>query len=165
MNNKKIKLIFLVLITVIVLGVLGIWLYLKCQNNSDIPNDYIAIFHGGVGEQTYETYIYKIDNGHANMGFKYINVTSTTPRDTSRGATASYNNTRVTGSVSNDRLNNIYDVLGNSYEWTQEEGSSFCRVLRNGNGTKTPSSRTNGRISYPTNTDGYNGSRLTLYVE
>ena len=40
--------------------VLGFWLYLKWQNNSDIPNDYIAIFHGGVGEQTYETYIYKI---------------------------------------------------------------------------------------------------------
>ena len=78
MNNKKTKLIFLVLIAVIVFGVFGFWLYLKCQNNSDIPNDYIAIFHGGVGEQIYETYIYKIDNGHANMGFKYINVTSTT---------------------------------------------------------------------------------------
>lgn len=45
--------------------------------NSDIPDGYIAIFHGGEGERTYETYIYKIDNGHANMGFKYINVTST----------------------------------------------------------------------------------------
>ena len=78
MNNKKIKLIFLVLITVIVFGILGFCLYLKYQNNSDIPNDYIAIFHGGVGEQTYETYIYKIDNGHGNFGFKYINVTSTT---------------------------------------------------------------------------------------
>ena len=78
MNNKNIRLIFLVLIIVIVFGLLGFWLYLKCQNNSDIPNDYIAIFHGGVGEQTYETYIYKINNGHANMGFEYINVTSTT---------------------------------------------------------------------------------------
>ena len=78
MNNKTIKLIFLVLITVIVFGVLGFCLFLRCQNNDDIPNDYIAIFHGGVGEQTYETYIYKIDNGHDNRGFKYVNVISTT---------------------------------------------------------------------------------------
>lgn len=78
MNNKKTKLIFLVLITVAVLGILGFCLQFKYQNNSDIPNDYIAIFHGGVGELTYETYIYKIDNGHVNRGFKYINVTSMT---------------------------------------------------------------------------------------
>lgn len=78
MNNKKIVLIFLVLIIVIALGTIGYLVYLKYQNNNDIPNDYIAIFHGGEGEQTYETYIYKIDNGHANFGFKYINVTSTT---------------------------------------------------------------------------------------
>ena len=43
-----------------------------------ISTNYIAVFHGGVGEITYETYIYKINNGHANSGFKYVNVTSTT---------------------------------------------------------------------------------------
>ena len=32
------------------------------------------MFHGGSGEVTKSTYIYKIDNGHANMGFKYINT-------------------------------------------------------------------------------------------
>ena len=78
MNNKKIKLIFIVLLIVAVLSTVGFCLYLKHQNDSKIPNNYIAIFHGGVGEQTYETYIYKIDNGRVNMGFKYINVTSTT---------------------------------------------------------------------------------------
>lgn len=78
MNNKKIKLIFLVLISVIIFGILGVCLYLKYQNNNNVPNDYIAIFHGGVGEQIYKTYIYKVDNGHVNRGFKYINVTSTT---------------------------------------------------------------------------------------
>ena len=46
--------------------------------NEEIPSGYIAVFHGGVGEQTYETYIYKIDNGQANMGFNYINTISTT---------------------------------------------------------------------------------------
>ena len=78
MNNKKIKLISLILITLAAFGIIGFCLHLIYQNINDIPNDYIAIFHGGVGEQTYETYIYKIDNGHANRGFKYINVTSTT---------------------------------------------------------------------------------------
>ena len=53
-------------------------LFIKNDNNEKIPDDYIAIFHGGAGEQTYKTYIYKIDNGEANRGFKYINLTSTT---------------------------------------------------------------------------------------
>ena len=38
----------------------------------------VATFHGGVGEQTYETVVYKIPNGKANMGFKYENKTCTT---------------------------------------------------------------------------------------
>lgn len=43
-----------------------------------VPDGYVAVFHGGVGERTYETYIYKDDNGHNNQGFTYINTTSTT---------------------------------------------------------------------------------------
>lgn len=48
------------------------------EKSDEIPSDYIAVFHGGSGEITYETYIYKVDNGHPNSEFKYINVTSTT---------------------------------------------------------------------------------------
>ncbi len=77
MNNKKIKVIFFVLIVVIIVVMLGFCLNMRYQNNKAIPNDYIAIFHGNMGNQTYETYIYKKDNGHTNFGFKYINVTST----------------------------------------------------------------------------------------
>ena len=51
--------------------------YVK-KNIKDIPNDYIAVFHGGAGEMTYSTYIYKIDNNHENYGFKYINTTRMT---------------------------------------------------------------------------------------
>jgi hypothetical protein len=36
-----------------------------------IPEDYLAVFRG---DNSYSTYIYKIDNEHANMGFKYINT-------------------------------------------------------------------------------------------
>ena len=49
MNNKK-KLIFIVLMNVIIVIIIGFYLYLKYQKNINIPNDYIAIFHGGVGE-------------------------------------------------------------------------------------------------------------------
>ena len=38
----------------------------------------LAVFHGGSGEVTYNTYIYKINSGHANMGYKYRNETCTT---------------------------------------------------------------------------------------
>lgn len=47
-------------------------------NSDEIPEGYIAVFHGGSGEQTYETYIYKINNEQENYGFEYINTTSTT---------------------------------------------------------------------------------------
>ena len=94
-----------------------------------------------------------------------INVTSTTPTDTSRATIASKNSTRVTGSAdSNDILNNIYDILGNSYEWTQEASYTYTRVLRGGNSysSNSPKSRD---YNYPTYPSGSIGSRLTLYVE
>ena len=74
----KKPILFLILIPLII--ALGFLLYyiLSSHNLKEIPNDYIAVFHGGVGEITYETYIYKIDNGHSNYGFKYINATSHT---------------------------------------------------------------------------------------
>lgn len=78
MNSKKKRLMFLGMIAIIVLGFCFLFLYLKKLNDNNIPTDYIAIFHGGVGEQTYETYIYEVDNGDEKIKFKFINVTSTT---------------------------------------------------------------------------------------
>ena len=95
-----------------------------------------------------------------------INVTSSSPTDLSIGTT-SKNTTRVTGgensgqTVSKDKLSNIYDLLGNSFEWTQEAQATVYRVLRGGmyyDGL-APSDR-GGIIS--TSTDSFNGSRLTL---
>lgn len=78
MNSKKKRLMFLGIIAIIVLGVCFLFLYLNKLNDNNIPTDYIAVFHGGVGEQTYETYIYEVDNGDEKIKFKFINVTSTT---------------------------------------------------------------------------------------
>ncbi len=41
----------------------------------EIDDGYFAVIHGGAGERTYETYVYK-----TNVGYKYVNVTSTTVR-------------------------------------------------------------------------------------
>lgn len=76
MHNKKVKLIFLILVIALFLGL--ITFFLKYHNKNNIPDDYIAIFHGGVGEQTHETYLYIISNEDTDKKFKYINVTSTT---------------------------------------------------------------------------------------
>ncbi len=43
------------------------------QAGGDVPDGYIAVIRGGVGEKTSETYVYETDKG-----YKYINVTSTT---------------------------------------------------------------------------------------
>ena len=62
---------------IIILGILvGInaWINYKDSVSDEIPGGYMAVFHGGSGEVTKSTYIYKIDNGQANMGFTYINT-------------------------------------------------------------------------------------------
>ena len=56
----------------------------------------LATFHGGVGEVTYETVIYKIDNNKSNLGFIYENKTCTTK---SWGSTEKTCRTTKTGEV------------------------------------------------------------------
>lgn len=73
----KKKIIIIIGIILLVLIIIFTSKIITKQKN-EIPDGYIAVFHGGVGEQTYETYIYKKNNGNANYGFDYINVTSTT---------------------------------------------------------------------------------------
>ena len=98
-----------------------------------------------------------------------INVTSSSPTDLSIGNT-SRNTTRVTGganngqTVSKDKLSNIYDLLGNIREWTQEAISTAYRISRGGyySGSYAPSSRTD---NYPASTFSSYGSRLTLYIK
>ena len=63
MKNKIIPIIIVAATIIIVL----LFLIIKPKGDN-IPNDYIAIFNGGSGEITYSTYIYKTDNGQANMG-------------------------------------------------------------------------------------------------
>lgn len=79
MSNKRIIQIFIG-VTVVFISVVLLYLSLRHEvfYTDEVPKDYIAVFHGGAGELTYSTYIYKIDNGQANYGFRYINTTNTT---------------------------------------------------------------------------------------
>ena len=102
-----------------------------------------------------------------NSGIK--NITSTTPIDLSIGTTLR-NTTRVTGganngqTVSKDKLSNIYDLLGNSSEWTQEASNTGYRVNRGG--ICSNSFAPYYRDSYsPADINSYRGSRLTLYIK
>lgn len=69
MKNKIIPIIVVFISLVVVITFLII-----DAVSSSVPNDYIAVFQGESVNTKYSTYIYKIDNGHANMGFKYINT-------------------------------------------------------------------------------------------
>ena len=64
------------------------------------------------------------------------------------------------------KANNIYDLAGNYYDWTQEADSTVYRILRGGNyvdsGSASPASdRGNSR---PNNASSYHSCRPALYV-
>ena len=86
-----------------------------------------------------------------------IDVTGLIPKD--------YNQTRITGGANKDKLNNVYDLLGNSIEFTQEAYTTTYRSLRGGHYlfNSVPSYRSNN--CFPTDTSFVIGSRLTLYVK
>lgn len=108
----KNKILWLIILIVSIVSCTLIIINIK--NNNKIPDGYISIFHGGSGEVTYETYIYKINNGQANYGFNYINVTNTT---TSYGSNKW--NTKITKKGSVDWTDNVFSVAkeNNAYDY------------------------------------------------
>ena len=70
------------------------------------------------------------------------------------------------GSYNNgsDKINNIYDLEGNLFEWTQEAYYPYFRVYRGGNCSNSfsPSYR---YITTPYYPNAYYGSRLSLYIK
>lgn len=74
------------------------------------------------------------------------------------------NETRVTGAEgSKDLLNNIYDIYGNSFEFTLESYDSASRVLRGAFRNDNSPSYRDG--TYPYSNSSEVGSRLSLYIE
>ena len=118
MKNKKMFCLIMILVisAIIVSGILVVINKnsKNNKNNDKIPDGYIAVFHGGSGEIIYETYIYKNNNGHANSGFNYINVTSTT---TSWGS--SEWDTKITEQGSVQWTDNVFEAAkeNNAYSY------------------------------------------------
>ena len=77
----------------------------------------------------------------------------------------SYDYIEVTGSNSDDKRNNVFDLEGSRYEWTQEAADTDGRVYRGGNYLSYYGS---GSYTYSYPYDGYDsylGSRATLYIK
>ena len=78
---------------------------------------------------------------------------------------AERNEGSTTGGEGNkDVINNVYDILGNRWEWSQEAVRTYYRVLRGGGyrGVVSPSNR---GVDRPSNDYADSGSRFTLYIK
>ena len=87
-----------------------------------------------------------------------INVKSSNPNG------ASKNTTRITGSEQKDKINNIYDLLGNCVEFSMETYLTHSRISRGGEvwgswGCNAPCIRYSTQGTY-----AYFSSRPTLYI-
>ena len=72
-----------------------------------------------------------------------------------------------TGSAEYTKVNNIYDLAGNVYDWTLEASSAYHRVLRGGGYVSYGSSGPAAYRSYlsPDVSNGYYGSRSALFIK
>ena len=82
------------------------------------------------------------------------------------GSNRNYDSIRRTGVVSNDKINNVYDLYGLRREWTMEASGAVYRVSRGGyySSSSAPSSRIND-TSRPYLTTVVYGSRPSLYIQ
>ena len=117
----KMKIVIIISI-IFVLIVIGVNIGLKVKDNSNIPDNYIAVFNGGSGEVTYRTYIYKVDNGHANYGFDYINTTITTVSWDS-----SETKEKITGKGTVTWTDDVFPVAknNNAYSYVTVKGKDY----------------------------------------
>lgn len=122
MNKKSILVISILIIITIILNIVVFNINKpKTKKIYDtIPEGYISVFHGGSGEEIYETYIYKIQNNKPNYGFNYINVTKTTKKNGS-----SEYDIKVTSRGSLDWTDDVFDTAyeNNAYSFVTLPGS------------------------------------------
>ena len=87
--------------------------------------------------------------------------------DAANTTISGYNTNRTCGTAPDDVIKNVYDLYGNSSEWTVEAYDTYYRVWRGGNyqGNVTPKSRFWGAGTMPNNgAASGTGSRLALYI-
>ena len=87
--------------------------------------------------------------------------------DTDSSSWGNYNNSQInTGSDTRYKANEIFDLAGNYFDWTQEANSTYYRVVRGGNydnsGSSFPAA---DRVSYAASPNvGHNPARAVLYI-
>ena len=69
-----------------------------------------------------------------------------------------------TGTTTTDKMNNIYDLEGNLFEWTAEAIYTYGRVSRGGNYNFSDPASYRGYYN-PYNTVSRYSSRVTLYIK
>ena len=95
-----------------------------------------------------------------------INIKILKPINTSTGKTAEGSATGKTGSPdTKDILNNVYDLLGGKYEWTQEAYNNVQRNYRGGRAGRYFSASRRGVDDYPTILDSTVTTRIALYIK
>ena len=78
-----------------------------------------------------------------------------------------YSRVAPTGSQDAYSTKNIFDLAGNVFEWSLEASDTYTRVGRGGYFSDTPAYNTRPAYRddycYPTRSNSFSGSRLTLY--
>ena len=122
MNNKKVTIICLV-IAVIILIIICANKFINRETTSGIiPDGYICVFNGGVGEVTYSTYIYKNKKYSDNYGFDYINTTNTT-----KSWGSSEWNQKITSRGTVGWTDEVFEIArkNNAYSYVEEKGKIY----------------------------------------
>ena len=78
----------------------------------------------------------------------------------------STNGQRITGNPKyNDKISNVIDIYGNSYEWTLEASDTNRRASRGGNYFRSTEPGRRGYNNADTTYGGFHASRLSLYIK
>ena len=149
-------------------------MYKKCKTLSNNNNNVVTGM--AWGNQFDRTLMWLIESGaktkeeissnstswanYGNATFEYTNSSGSVVTKNS----GSY--VRIpAGSTDYTKVNNIYDLAGNVYDWTMEAGSSYYRVMRGGN-YNLNSSTARYRINYvPAISFDIFGCRSALYIK
>ena len=86
--------------------------------------------------------------------------------DTDSSSWGNYSGSPInTGSVSTHKANEIFDLAGNYYDWTQEAYSTHIRVIRGGRYNNSGSSYPAAdRVNDASDYNGVSSARATLYI-
>ena len=139
-------------------------LYAKCKTLGDESTTYSRMIWGCQWDQ-----VCKFISTAKDKNGQTISLSDSTSYGNYWNSENSPHNKINTGSNDNCKTNNIYDLAGNCWEWTQEAGNTDLRAYRGGNcnnnGDSSPvTSRGYGIFPAYANY-GYISSRPVLYIK